>query len=95
MLLARGTGSQTLQSNGKMSVELIYLPRQVMMPMKDHFLFVPIQTVSFSWMKISLIYYLFRVNFIFRAALISQRIGTGYNIKAKRNLFTFCVSHKS
>lgn len=65
MLLAQGTGSQTIQSNGKMSVELIYLSQRVMMPMKDNFLFVPIQTVSFSRMKISLIYNLFCVYFIF------------------------------
>lgn len=40
MLSAQGTVSQTNQSNGKMSDELIYLSQQVMMPMKDHFLFI-------------------------------------------------------
>lgn len=48
MLSARGTAGQPIQSNGKMSAELIYLSEQEMTPMKGHFLFVPIQKLSFS-----------------------------------------------
>lgn len=65
MLSARGAVSQTIQSNGKMSVGLIYFSWRVMMPMKDHFLFVPVQTLCFSWVKISLMHVLFLVRFFF------------------------------
>ena len=65
MLSAHGAVSQTIQSNGKMSVGLIYLSWRVMMPMKDHFLFVPVQTLCFSWVKIPLIHVLFLVRLCF------------------------------
>lgn len=54
MLSARGAVGQTIQSNGEMSAELIYLSYKLMKPMKAHFLFVPIQRWSFSLMKILL-----------------------------------------
>lgn len=52
--------SQTTQSNGKMSVELIYLSQWVaLLPMKSHFLFVPLQKSSFPWVKIALVHFCF------------------------------------
>lgn len=63
--LAQGTASQTIQSNGKMSVELIHLSYHVMIPMNIHFLFVPQEKPSFSWVEISLIHFFYFFIFLY------------------------------
>lgn len=57
MLLAQGTVSQTIQSNGKMSVRQIYLSQYAMMPMNGYFFSVLIQKLCFSRVKILLIHF--------------------------------------